>query len=162
MHFLLDLGLGGGENARGLRLGIVAGLLHRLTTRLLALGNDLRGASLCLGHHPRDLFLGAREALATLLACGEAVGDLLLACTDRPHQHRPDERRAEPDEDREEGGLHQEREIHVHKRSFGARSAPVYLRPTGISGFAYANNMAIPRPMMNEASISPTRRKTLA
>src|SRR5205814_3460450 len=89
------------------------------------------------------------QVAPALLARGEAVGDLLLAPLDRTHQRRPDEFDREPDEKREGEGLRDQGEVEVHP------SAPS-------SGLANAKNMPIPRPMMNEASIRPSNRNTLA
>ena len=89
--FLRDLGLGRGDDAvrLGLRLGLR--LLDRLLPELLTLRDDLARLGAGLADQVGDPLLGVGQALAALLAGGEAVGDLLLARLDRTHQRRPDE-----------------------------------------------------------------------
>src|SRR5690242_13558938 len=159
---LLDLRLRRGEDAIGFRLGIALCLVDGLVPELLALRDDVGGSRLRLGQHLRDLLFGPREALAALFARGETVGDLLLTFSDRAHQDGPDEPGAKPDEEREDGGLHEQGQVDVHVRASRSDRTRGYFRPAGISGFAYANSMAMPSPMMNDASIRPSSRNTFA
>src|SRR4029077_5136451 len=87
------------------------------------------------------------------------------ARVDRAHQMRPYELRREPDERGERDRLHDQREIDVHGCPVAVRMAgrPArYLSPGGISGLPNANSIARPTPMMNDASIRPSSRNTLA
>src|SRR6185295_8496700 len=138
-------------------------LLDRLGLELLADRDDFGGARLRLGQHFRVALLGLRELLAALLAGGEAIGDLLLPGLDGAHQRRPDETRAEPDEGRERDGLHDQRQIEIHGGACTVRRvARPYLGTTESSGLANAKNIARPTPMMYDASIRPSSRKTFA
>src|SRR5215471_9406012 len=159
---LRDFRLRRGKHPVRFGFGVGLCLLDGFAAQPFSLSDDLGSPGLSLRNHLGDLLFGAGEALAALFACGQAICDLLLPRSDRPHQYRPDERGTKPNENREDGGLHQQREIHVHGTNPSERAAPVYLRPAGISGLAYANNMAMPNPMMNEASINPSSRKTFA
>src|SRR5436190_12076889 len=146
---LVDVGLGRGEDAIGLGLGGGLRLVEHLRVALFRRTDDLADALA----RPSELLVRALarslQVAPALLARGEAVGDLLLAPLDRTHQRRPDEFDREPDEKREGEGLRDQGEVEVHP------SAPS-------SGLANAKNMPIPRPMMNEASIRPSSRNTLA
>ena len=83
---------------------------------LLADRDDLRRARLGFRQHFRVALLRTGELAPALLAGREAVGDLLLARLDGAHQRRPDESRAEPDEEAERDGLHDQGQIEVHDR----------------------------------------------
>src|SRR4029450_4810364 len=72
--FLLDPGLGGGEDALGLRFRIGLGGFDRLALELVALRDDFGGPRLRLGQHVGGPFLGPRKALLSLLTRGDAVG----------------------------------------------------------------------------------------
>ena len=102
------------------------------------------------------------ERLLALLGRRQAVGDLFLARLDGAHQRRPDELDREPDEQpRRRDRLRDQREIDVHAVAPAGDSAGRYLM-TASSGLPNANNIARPTPMMNEASIRPSSRNTLA
>src|SRR6266581_2032530 len=146
---LVDVCLGRCEDALGLGLGCGLRLVHHLRVALFRRTDDLADALARL----RELLVRALarrlQLPPALLARGEAVGDLLLALLDRAHQRRPDEFDREPDEEREGERLRDQGEVEVHPRA-----------PS--SGLANAKNMPIPSPMMNEASIRPRSRNTLA
>src|SRR6266853_3977981 len=146
---LVDVGLGRGEDALGLGLGGGLRLVQHLRLALFRRTDELADALARLG----ELFVRALARLLQLapaaLARGEAVRDLLLALLDRAHQRRPDEFDREPDEERKGERLRDQGEVEVHPRA-----------PS--SGLANAKNMPIPRPMMNDASIRPRSRNTLA
>src|SRR5204862_80175 len=129
---------------------------------LLALRHDVGRAGLRFGEHRGDLLLRAGETLATLFARSQSVSDLLLPRFDGPHQRRPDKLRAKPDEDPEGHRLHKQRQIDVHDSPLLQRRRGRYFRPAGISGFPNANSIAMPSPMMNDASIKPSNRNTFA
>src|SRR6266571_2257450 len=161
IDLLLDFGLCRCDDAVGFGLRIGARLVDRIALELLALRDDIGRPRLGFGQHFSDPLFGPGKALPSLFARSQSVGDLLLALFDRTHQHRPDEPRAKPDEDREDDGLHQQRQVDVHDCPLSGRRNR-YLSPAGISGLAYANSIAMPSPMMNEASIRPNSRNTLA
>src|SRR5215831_4309067 len=148
--FLVDVGLRRRDDAVGLGPGLRLGFLEHLRVALLGRGDDLADAA----SRFRELLVRALarglELLLTALACGEAVGDGLLAFLDGPGKRRPDELDAEPDEQGERQALRDQREVDVHPAS-----APS-------SGLANAKNMPMPSPMMNEASIRPSSRNTFA
>src|SRR5882762_6779189 len=146
---LVDVGLGGGEDALGLGPGGGLRLFEHLRVALFRGADDLADALARLG----ELFVRALarslQLPPALLARGESVGDRLLALIDLAGEHRPDELDRDQDEDREGDASRDQREVQVHPPS-----APS-------SGLAKAKNMPIPRPMMNEASIRPSSRNTL-
>src|SRR5882762_7719219 len=95
---LVDIGLGGGEDALGLGPGGGLRLLEHLRIALFRGADDLADALARL----LELLVRAParrlEVPPALVARREAVGDLLLALLDRAHQRRPDEFDREPDE----------------------------------------------------------------
>src|SRR5665213_1633076 len=163
-NFLLDLRLGRRDDAvsLGLRLGLRAG--DGLAADLLALRDDFVRLGARLGDQRLDATFGARQVFAALLAGGKAVCDGLLPRIDCERQRRPDVLGAQPDEDRKCDRLHDDREIDVHAFPLcaGCRKDVTQAHwMTESSGLLNANNIAMPRPMMNDASIRPSSRNTL-
>src|SRR5688572_21434512 len=148
-HFLLDLSLGRGLFPCPFFLRGVLRFLDHLPGALLGLRKQVGSA---LARFP-DLFIralaGSLERAPALLGRGEAVGDGLLPRLDRAQHVRPDELHRHPDEQGEGDGLRDQRQVNVH-----------YWKAVA-SGLANAKNMAMPNPMMNDASIKPRSRKTL-
>src|SRR5262249_27560848 len=158
--FLVDLGLRRGLLAVALFSGCVARLVDQLGGALLRLGDDIgralaRRAQVGLGLARRRL-----ERLLALLGRGQALGDHFLALLDRAQQRRPDELDREPDEQEERDALGDQRQVDVHGGWTKLLQPPALMTPS--SGLPNANSIAMPRPMMNDASIRPSSRKTLA
>src|SRR4029078_6337627 len=128
----------------------------------LAGRDDFGGLDLRLGHHVGNPLFGRNQALPALLTCLESFGHLPLALEALAHQRGPDEPGREPDEQAETDGLHQQGEIDVHRCLWISPLASRYLSQAGISGVPNANSIAMPRPMMNDASMRPSSRNTFA
>src|SRR5918999_4407969 len=155
-HLLLDLRLRRGFFPVALFLGRVLGFLDQLRGALLRLRQELGGALARLPDLLVRPLVGQLQRTLALLGRGEAVGDGLLPRLDRAQHVRPDELHREPDERRKDDRLREQRQVDVHACPFlgaGYWNAPA-------SGLAKAKNIAMPRPMMNEASISPSSRNT--
>src|SRR3972149_3685283 len=88
----------------------------------------------------------------------QPVRDGLLARLDCAEQRRPDEPDREPDEQRKRDGLRDQREVEAHCSPLRGTGQ----RMTASRGLANANIIARPTPMMNDASIRPSSRNTLA
>jgi hypothetical protein len=113
-HFLRDLGLCRRLLAISLFLGGIARLVDELGRALFRLGDDLGRAAARLAHRILGLPGGLLERAAPLVRCGEAVRNRLLPRLDGADQVGPDDLRGEPDEQREDDRLREERRIHVH------------------------------------------------
>src|SRR6266567_2993055 len=162
---LVDVGPGGGEDALGLGLRGGLRLVEHLEVALFRRADDLADALTRL----RELLLRAPAGRLQLppaaLARGQAVGDGLLALFDLAGEIRPDEFGGEPDEKRESECLRDQRQVEVHGcvPVIPGIGLDLPVQPSApSSGLANAKNMPIPRPMMNEASIRPRSRNTLA
>ena len=114
VDFLLDFGLGPGNEAITFFLGLPLGFL-----------NDLGGALLCLANHIRCLLLGLMHALGSAaggqlqlvpsaFAGSQSIGDQLLARRQHLHDGRPYEPHAEPDEQDEHDRLPEKGCIDIH------------------------------------------------
>src|SRR5690606_16189575 len=95
------------------RLGL--GRVDDLVGALVGLLDDLVGLDPRRLQFVGDAFLGLGEVLLRVVRGREALGDLLLAFLDRPHQRRPDELPGEPDQDREREALAQECGVELHR-----------------------------------------------
>jgi len=83
LHFLLGLGLGGGDQAIAFDLGLHLGGVDDGLGALLGLGHQCLRTCARLGVELGNLLLGVVETAVTPISGGKAVGDLLLALVER-------------------------------------------------------------------------------
>src|SRR6185436_17223198 len=162
-NFLLDLCFCAGNDTLCFYFGGRLGFFHQNRAAFFCLRNDFARL------RPRALQLfgralgGKLQILLAALRRGQAFGDLLLSSLDGLHQRRPDELDSKPDEQRESDRLGEHGYTDIH----GCLLKPVFAeipaqRITASSGLPNANSIASPTPMMNDASIRPSSRNTLA
>src|SRR5438552_4155709 len=121
---LVDVRLGGGEDALGLGPGGGLRLLEHLRVALFRGVDDLADALARPGELLVRALARGLELAPALLARGEAVGDRLLALLDLAREIRPDEFGREPDEDREGESLRDQGQVDVHAKTFDAAPWP--------------------------------------
>src|SRR5688572_23645723 len=99
-----------------------------------------------------------RQALLGSLGRDQPVRDLALARLDGGDQRRPHKLHRDPAEDQEHQRLDDQRCVEIHGTISLALTVAGYAYWT--NGLAVANHSAMPTPMMNDASIRPSSRKT--
>src|SRR5690606_26132973 len=143
--------------------------VHDLAGLLVGTIDDRRGVAARLA----DLLLHARvgigEILLRALGGGKSFLDAPGALVHRGDQRRPDEFHREPDEDREDDHLGDERCIDIHESDSSAdgsgtgagQGVAACDRTLAENGSTKIRYIAIPTPMIGIASIRPTSRNIL-
>src|SRR6185437_10349653 len=112
----LDLLVGSGHEALTLGRGCALRLLDEVVGTVLSLIDDLRGALARFTNDRVRLLTCFRQGLLALLAGSEPLRDLARALFHGAENHRPHVFHREPDEDREDHHLNDERQVDVHSR----------------------------------------------